>query len=397
MKTPSPSQEPPDFTLVLGGPLYQLFRRVHLTGNTLELLWRRVITIPLLAWLPLLILSAFTGQLLGGKASVPFVLDVEVHVRLLVALPLLIFAELIVHERMRLLPTQFLARHLIPESARAKFDAAIASASRLRNSVVAELLLIAFVYGVVILIIWPHYGALRTTTWYSVPTDTGSHLTLVGRWYLYVSIPILQFLFLRWYFRVFIWARFLWQVSRIDLSLIPTHPDRVGGLGFLSNSAYGFVPLAVAHGAILSGWIANRIFHLGSALPQFKPEIAVMVVLIQGLVFAPLLLFAMQLARAKRTGLREYGTLADRYCREFDAKWLRGGATVDEQFVGSADIQSLADLGNSFEVVQEMRVAPITRNAIVQLAVATLLPVSPLLLTIMPLDEWLRKLAGVLL
>lgn len=397
MTSPQTRSEPADFSLVLGGPLYQLFRRAHLTGNTLELLWRRVITISLLAWLPLLILAACTGQLLGGTAAVPFLLDVEVHVRLLVAVPLLVFAELLVHERMRLLPTQFLSRRLISETTRAQFDAALASATRLRNSVLAEVLLIAFVYGVVVLIIWPHYGTLRTTTWYAVPTGTGSHLTLVGRWYVYVSIPILQFLFLRWYFRVFIWARFLWQVSRIDLHLIPTHPDRVGGLGFLANSAYGFVPLAVAHGAILAGWIANRIFHLGNELVAFKPEIAVMLILVQGLVFVPLLLFATQLAQAKRTGLREYGALAERYVREFDAKWLRGGAPASEPLVGSADIQSLADLGNSFEVVQAMRIAPITRHAVVQLALATLLPISPLLLTIMPLDEWLRKLAGVLL
>jgi len=49
------------------------------------------------------------------------------------------------------------------------------------------------------------------------------------------------------------------------------------------------------------------------------------------------LVFAPQLAQAKRTGNREYGTLAERYVREFDAKWVRGGATADEPFVGSGD------------------------------------------------------------
>ena len=64
--------------------------------------------------------------------------------------------------------------------------------------------------------------------------------------------------------------------------------------------------------------------------------------------------------------------------REFDAKWLRGGAPADEPLVGSADIQSLADLANSFEVVQTMRIAPVTKEAIVQLAAATLAPLVPL-------------------
>jgi hypothetical protein len=114
------------------------------------------------------------------------------------------------------------------------------------------------------------------------------------------------------------------------------------------------------------------------------------------LVFAPFLVFAPQLASAKRTGLREYGTLAERYVREFDTKWLRGGAPADERLVGSADIQSLADLGNSFEVVKSMRAVPITRDAFVGLVAATLAPVVPLMLTMMSLEELLKKLFGVL-
>ena len=31
----------PDFSLVLGGPLFQLFRRAHLSGDALELMHRR--------------------------------------------------------------------------------------------------------------------------------------------------------------------------------------------------------------------------------------------------------------------------------------------------------------------------------------------------------------------
>ena len=395
MNKSSALPEPTDFSLVLGGPLYQLFRRAHLAGGTLELVQRRIIIISLLAWLPLLVLSTLEGHVLGGTAAIPFLLDVEVHVRFLVAVPLLIAAELVVHQRMRFVLKQFLERNLIPEGARTRFDAAILSALRLRNSVLAEGLLIAFVYGVGVLIIWRHYAVLDTTTWYTVRAGTGSKLSLAGMWYGYVSMPLFQFLLLRWYFRVFMWTRFLWQVSRIDLNLVPTHPDRLGGLGFLSNTAYAFMPLAAAHGAVLSGMIANRIFHLGAALPEFKVEIAVVVVFVQCLVFAPLLMVAAQLARAKRTGLREYGTLAARYVGEFDAKWLRGGAPADELLVGSADIQSLADLGNSFEVVRTMRIAPVTRDAIVQLAAGTLLPIVPLLLTMMSPAELLRKLFGI--
>jgi hypothetical protein len=384
-----------DFSLVLGGPLFQLLRRAHLTGGALELLRRRILVISLLAWLPLLVLSALEGQALAGKVPVPFLLDLENHNKFLVIVPLLILSELVVHQRMRFVVKQFLERNLIPESGLPRFDAAIASAFRLRNSVLAEVLLIAFVYIVGVLIVWRHYTALATATWYAVPTAGGLKLSLTGIWYGYVSLPIFQFLMMRWYFRIFIWTRFLWQVSRIELSLIPTHPDRVGGLGFLSNTVYAFAPLAVAHGGLFAGFIANRIFFLGAALPQLKIEIAVVAVFLLCLVFGPLLLFAPQLAEAKRTGIREYGTLAERYVREFDTKWLRGGAPGDEPLVGSGDIQSLADLSNSFEVVRTMRVAPVTKEAILRLVAATLAPVTPLALTMMPLEDLLKRLIGI--
>ncbi|HEX5019480.1 MAG TPA: hypothetical protein VFX54_02390 [Candidatus Binatia bacterium] len=388
--------EPQDFSLVLGGPLYQLMRRSHLTGDALELARRRIVTISLIAWLPLLALSALEGVALGGRVAVPFLLDVEVHLRFLLGMPLLIAAELVVHQRMRFVVRQFLERNLIPETALPRFDAAIASAFRLRNSVLAEVLLIAVVYIVGVLFIWRHYAAIGTATWYAAPAVDGLELSFTGSWYAYVSVPIYQFLLVRWYYRIFIWTRFLWQVSRIELSLIPTHPDRVGGLGFLGNTAYAFVPLAVAHGVLLAGNIANRIFYAGAALPEFKIEIAVVTVFLLCLVLTPLLLFAPQLAQAKRTGNREYGTLAERYVREFDAKWLRGGAPAGERLVGSADIQSLADLVNSFEVVRTMQVAPITRDALIRLVAATLAPVVPLALTMMPFEELLRKLLGIL-
>ena len=184
-------------------------------------------------------------------------------------------------------------------------------------------------------------------------------------------------------------------MSRIPLSLIPTHPDRVGGLGFLANTAYAFAVLAVAHGAMLAGPVATRIFFVGAALTDFKVEFAVVVLVVLVAFLGPLLVFAPQLAQAKRTGLREYGTLAERYVREFDSTWLRGGAPAGQPLVGSADIQSLADLGNSFELVKRMRLAPVSRDAVLGLGAATLVPFAPLLLTIMPLEELVTMLFGM--
>lgn len=386
-----PGQETPDFSLVLGGPLYQLLRRTRLTDDTLQLVRRRVIALSMFAWLPLLLLSA-----LGGGLVVPFLQDLAVQIRLLVAMPILIAAELVVHQRMRFIVRQFLDRGLIPDPARPRFDAAVASVYRLRNSISAELLIIGLVYAVNILFLWRAYLINPLATWYSPASASGHRLSMAGRWYVYLSLPLFQFLLCRWYYRILIWTRFLWQVSRIRLNLVPTHPDHLGGLGFLPGIVHAFTPLATAHGFLLAAMMANRIFYFGATLPQFKAEVAIMAGFLLCLIQAPLLVFLPQLSQAKRTGLREYGVLAQRYVREFDAKWLRGGAPADEPLVGSGDIQSLADLGTSHEVVRSMRIVPVTKQLVLQTLAAAVLPIAPLALTMMSLETLLKKLVGIL-
>jgi hypothetical protein len=390
-----PPGDAQDLSIVLGGPLYQLLRRAHLADDALKLQRRRIIAISLIAWLPLLLLSAASGNLLDGSTAVPFLMDVEVHVKFLAVIPLLVAAELVVHQRMRTVAQTFRDRKLIPENAQARLDAAVASAHRLRNSLSAEVLLIVLVYVVGVTVVWRHYTALDTSTWYATPGDHGADLTFAGYWYAYVSLPLFQFLLIRWYFRMLIWARLLWHVSRIQLNLVPTHPDRVGGLGFLSNTVYAFIPLLMAHGALLAGQLASQIFYMGARLTDFRLETLLLVTWAVFLIVGPMLVFSAQLAQAKRKGLREYGTLAQGYVRDFDAKWLRGQAPAGERLLGSGDVQSLADLDNSFAIVKGMRIIPITKEAMLQLAAVTVAPIVPLVLTLMPLEELLKKLFGI--
>ena len=390
------SLDPQDFSLVQGGPLFQLLRRAHLYGDGLTLLQRRVVLFAAVAWLPLLVFSALGGELLGGSAAIPFLKDVDVYVKFLVVIPLLVIAELVVHQFLRPIVAQFLKQDLIPESARPGFDAAVASALRFRNSVLAEVLLMAFVYGFGVLVLWRHFMVLNTTTWYATPSAGGSTLTLTGMWYGFVSLPIFQFLVVRWIYRLLIWARLLWQVSRLELTLVPTHPDRAGGLGFLSNVLYAFLPLAVAFGALLAGNLANRILYAGAKLPEFKMQIAAAVIFLVLIFVGPLLVFGGRIAQVKRKGLLEYGALAQQYVRDFDTKWLRGGVEANETPLGSEDIQSLADLANSFEVIRTMRMAPVAVQDIILVALSVLLPIAPLLLTVMPLEQLLKLVFGLL-
>jgi len=385
-----------EFSLVHGGPLFQLLLQAHLSSDGLTLVARRIVVFVLITWIPLLALSTLDGHLLDGDVVVPFLLDAETHIRFLIVVPLLLAAELVVHRRLMPVVRAFLDRDLISDADDERFDAMVNSAFRLRNSVLAEVLMFAIVYGVGVLIVWRH-TALDTSTWYARPRAGGYRLHTAGIWYAYVSLPIFQFLLLRWYYRLFIWIRFLWQVSRIKLSLVPTHPDQLGGLGFLSNTVFAFGVLLAAHGAMLAAQIANRIFFAGAALQNFKEEVFVMLVFLLFVVFGPLTVFSPQLSRAKRRGLLEYGGLAERYVRDFDGKWLRGGAPSSEPLMGSADIQSLADMGNSFSVVRSMRLAPIGRDAVLELAACVLVPLAPLLLTVMPVEELLKKLVGLVL
>src|SRR6185369_3523509 len=93
-------EDPGEFSLVLGGLLFQLLRRAHLSDDALSLVRQRIAFFSLFCWLPLLVLSALAGTLLGGSVAVPFLSDFEVHARFLVAMPLLIGAELVVDQRM---------------------------------------------------------------------------------------------------------------------------------------------------------------------------------------------------------------------------------------------------------------------------------------------------------
>ena len=155
--------------------------------------------------------------------------------------------------------------------------------------------------------------------------------------------------------------------------------------------------MILAQSVFLAVFIAARIFFQGATLPRFQYEIVAFLVLQLVLVLGPLCVFAPALLALKRRAQREYGALASRYTQEFHEKWIGGGAPAGEPLVGSGDIQSLADLANSYDVVRGMRAVPFGRDVIVQLAVAALIPFAPLLLTVVPAEQILKSLLGMLL
>jgi hypothetical protein len=380
-----PPPEPPDSPEVIGGPLYQRCWR-RLCGNTLDSPRRRLAALVLIAWLPLLALTALADNAFGGRVALPFLHDLETQARLLATLPLFILAETFVPGRLRPLIDQFSVRGLIAPHEQARFDAALASSRRLKSSLLAELLMAGVVYLVGAGLVW-NIHPLDLSNW-----RTGT--PAAGWWLRWVSLPLVHFLLLRWYFRLFVDARLFAQVSRIRLSLFPLHPDRCAGLGFLALFGNAFIPVLLAQGFLLAGRMANRIFYAGASLADFKIDLAGVLALVLGAIFAPLLVFFPRLAALKRAGLCDFGALAHHYVERFDHRWLR--SPPSGELLGSADIQSLADLSNSFAAVAEMRPIPFTLRDVVQSAGILLLPVAPLILTLVPLKELLLRLLKLL-
>jgi hypothetical protein len=383
--------EPEDFSLVLGGPLFQLLRKAHLEGDALELLNRRIIASILLTWFPLLLLSTF-GTKVGGVGRISFFRDIEVHARFLAALPILIAAELVVHSRIRPVVRRFVEWRIVLPKDMPAFHKAVESAVKVRNSLTVELALLGAVYTLG-LWVWNSRSELGLVTWYGLPRGRWN-LTPAGYWYVFVSLPIFQFILLRWYMRLLIWFRFLWQVNRIELNLVPTHPDRCGGLSFLGKSSYAYAPILFAQGAILAGIVADRVLYGGESLKSFEFQIGGFIVFFVFVVLGPLLMFSMRMARTRRKGLADYGLFAQRYVESFDQKWVRGPSPSAE-LLGTGDIQSLADLGNSYDIVREMRVVPFGLQDVSRLAIATAAPLSPLLLTIFSVEELISRIIKV--
>lgn len=383
-----------NFSLVVGGPLYALLLKAGLVQPPLRRLRRRILVFVALAWAPLLLLTMMEGTALEN-VEIPFLYDVEAYARFLVALPLMVFADVVLHRRLGAAVTQFRRTDLVPPDFVLRFEASIASAIRLRDSVVAEvaILVLAFVAA---WLMWRYAPALAASTWYANVEGGRVDLTVAGRWFVHAAAPLSQFLLIRLYFRLYIWGRFLWQVSRMRLRLTPAHPDRAGGLGFLQESVAGFVPLLLAQACIASGYVAARVLFNGRSVLDFRMEAIALAVMLLLAVLLPLCMFMVQLIQTRQTAMNDYGAMASSYVRDFDSRWIQGTAPTLAPLLGNADVQSLADLGGSYDLVRGMRLVPFDSRVVTLVLLAIVIPFLPLVFTVFSLPELLSRLAQVM-
>jgi hypothetical protein len=220
-------------------------------------------------------------------------------------------------------------------------------------------------------------------------------VSFTALWYRLVAVPILQFFWFRWLWRLLLWARFLWTVSRLNLNLVPTHADQAGGLGFLGTAHASLGIFAFALSSILSAEVAFKIVFENADIESFKIHYATLLLIVEAMFLGPLLVFVPVMTRIRLAWLRDYSLLVDRYNRGFHDKWITGKPLPDDALLGSADIQSLADLGNSFQYIRAMKVVPVSLRVVLQLAVVTSLPCLPLVLLVLPIGKILDLLANV--
>ncbi len=385
----------PDFQL--GGPAYRLMQRLGLIKPGSRSLLRRYIAFILVTWVPLLVLALLEGKALGPTPQESLLLDFSTYARFFLALPLLFLSEVIVRPRLLKAGRQFIDGHFVREEDFPAVEAALSRARQRREALLPEVLMLVIAFAspwIMSMEDWAGSGAVLSWRFGSGEDLLG--LSLAGTWYQFIAVPLLQFFMFRWLWRLVIWTLFLHDLSRLDLRLVPTHPDRAAGLGFLGGAHLSLAIFPFAFSCVLSANIAFQIYFEGVAIESFRLLFVVYLVTMLLLILGPLLIFTPQLARARRRGMREYSLLANDYNRAFHQKWVAGPPPQDESLLGSGDIQSLADLGNSFGMIRDTKLFPFSQQQIIQIAIVTSLPGLPLIFLVMPVGELLQLLGGAL-
>ena len=376
------TETPAEFSL-LGGPLHQLGRRLGLV--------RKTNTVPLGfalgggLWLIIVALSLIEGltdrlfdlSLVGG------------HARLLLVVPLFFICESWVGPRMTAFVATIGRTGVVPPGARPALDAEVARTTRWNGWWWPEA--VCLLAAIALLVTGTKLNPYGATGAYD-PART----SLGALVFFFVGLTLFRFLVFRWAWKLALWCWFLWRVSRLDLHLIPGHPDRAGGLGSLEGVHERFTPLVAALSAIESAALAESIATGALTFSGVYPWLAI-TLLVDGVLFlAPLLVFTDKLWASRTKGVGKYMGLAARYVTEFEAKWTDGAVPSSEPLMGTPDLQSLADLANAVNVVKAMRWITVGPRLLTMMILAAIVPLAPLLLFQYPLAELAQKFFSML-
>jgi hypothetical protein len=357
---------------------------------------RRALLLGVIAWVPLVLLSALEGLALGPDPRESMLLDIAAHARYLISLPLMVIAEAVCLPALASISRHFGAMGLIPSPNRERYEYLLASTRRLLASPMTDFGILFLAYALT-LGLGPSLYPQGVSTWVAPLAGGGHQLSLAGWWRALVSQPLYLMVILGWLWRVALWARFLRGVSRLDLELIPAHPDLAGGLGFAGTSIRAFLLLATALSAPIAGTVAQGIVHGGRSLADFRYVIAGIVIVEMVLFIGPLFLLGSALLRARTRGIFQYGTLAEALGQQFESRWLSSGGVVSAEALAAPDFSATTDLYSITANAFNMKLIPLKLGQVVPLVIAVLLPFVPVVLVALPINQILSYAAKLVL
>jgi hypothetical protein len=373
------------FSLVQGGPPYRLRQKLGLIPRRGLGIPRRMIFFSLLTWAPIMAWAIINAQVFAGVVEEPLLQHFGVHVRCLVAIPLLIAAESVAEAISRRIFPYFVTSGIVTEASQPRFVELLRKAVRLRDSWLVS----AVIAVMVLLLAWRFTGAdeaLHTDALaWAVSSKTGQpRVGFGGWWFLFVVRPVLTFLLLHWVWRLVIVAVLFWRIAHLDLRLVPTHPDRTGGLGFLEQAPIAFSLIVLAMSAVIASHWAHQILYHQTHVTSLQLPLAVFVAALLVLFLGPFLLFSPQLRTLKRRSLLEYGALV-------------GEPVEDTGLLDAPELGPVADTVSMYEAVERIRMAPLGKQSIIAVVAPALLPMIPVVAIEVPVKETLLKLLGALI
>jgi hypothetical protein len=385
-----------EFSLADGSALIKRLGRLALFRWIPQNLAYEILLAVVIAWVPLLIFTAYEGLALSDKIQIPFLADLVQYARFLVALPCALALGKFVNPRLRNVLNSFLRSGIVSVKDSDRFENVISRGTALKDSIIAELVILALVYFYTSLGLHRDISA-GISSWHNPGNGVLVSETAAHWWFLWVSMPLLIFTWFLWVWRLAVWTYLLFRISRLDLRLVATHPDRVGGLAFVQVGMRRFSVLVFGISSILCASIGEEILFNGASLRSYELELASFFLICLAVILGPLMIFTPVLIRSKLKYWASYGPLASSYVQGFDEKWILQTSYARENILGSPDIQSLADLRNSYAGISEMRTLLPNRTTIGIFAVAYTLPVLPLLASVISLRQILSEVYTLLL
>ena len=376
-------------SLVRGDLLFRAQKCLGLIPREGLGLARRALFWALFAWLPAAAWAVYTGRAGPPMANEPLLSHFGVQARCLVAIPLLILAEAQAHAiTMRVLP-HFVTSGLVPESELGAFRAALQRVVRLRDGTLPWVVMLGLVLGLNTVA----EGLQRSHEVLWGEGQAPAEIGFGALWFVYVARPIHLALVAAWLWRVVLMTSLFRNLSKLELALVPTHPDKAGGLGFLTGVPKIFAPVVFALGIVLAARWAHDVIYHGVHVQELYLQMGAFAVVAVLLFSAPLLAFLPLMAATKRRAMLEYGALVGRHGRLVHERWIDGKAVEDDGLLSAPELGPVADTGPAYDAVAGMRVFLIGKATVVPLLVAAALPIIAVLSIEIPIAKILAALA----